>query len=187
MIHDLNGRAHRPGHVCSTIGPRRPLPVPVQRAPLTPAVVPENMMPRAARARMASPRAGTALAPTARLAGRAASLMSERFAVPCINGARSVNDSFPMAHAIDIAALAGALAPVVARERPPNATISYESSAAGFGLSSDAHFHDACFASSTRSQTHWTYSSAEANSFPAGPSSNRTGPSRLTVDAVRAR
>ena len=41
-----------------------------------------------------------------------------------------VNDSFPRAHAIDIAALADALASVVARERPPNATISYESSAA---------------------------------------------------------
>ncbi len=48
-----------------------------EAAPLTAAVVPQRVMPGAARARRARPRAGTALAPTARLAVRAASLLSE--------------------------------------------------------------------------------------------------------------
>ena len=60
---------------------RRALPAPScpspEAAPLTPAVVPERVMPGAARARRAKPRAGTALAPTARLAVRAVSLASE--------------------------------------------------------------------------------------------------------------
>jgi hypothetical protein len=59
----------------------RALPAPAcpspEAAPLTPAVVPERVMPRAARARRARPRAGTALAPTARLAVLAASFASE--------------------------------------------------------------------------------------------------------------
>ncbi len=64
---------------------RRALPAPScpspEAAPLTPAVVPERVMPGAARAQGASLRAGTALAPAARLAVRAASLLSENLRI----------------------------------------------------------------------------------------------------------
>ena len=58
-------------HRRSFCGRYPPSPVPVQRAPRAPVVLPAGMMPKAARERLAIPPAGTALAPEPRCASAA--------------------------------------------------------------------------------------------------------------------